>query len=356
MRRLLARYLSATILGYYLALALIAVVVASLIEFLENRDGLMDQPDLTVLDALLFSLLSAPGIFSLLAGFIALVAVLIACLALLRHSELKVMLAAGLTYGQILAAVLPAALLMGCAHFTMENVVLPRTTAALRDWGLGNAGRQPGEPTAIWVRQGDTILSAGSLDTNSRTLRDVKLFALTAHGHLDWYASGPSARFEAGDLVLPQATRGVAGEPRPSRVQDLRVATPLDFALLSALALKPRQTSVWNIARVLDQSTAGSHPRYVYELWFQKKLAGPLLTILAVLLLAPLVQHAHRLRATPLLVAGLAVGFVCFVADAVLTGLGEAGLLPTVIAAWALDGLLAIIIVSMPLALAGREP
>ena len=135
MTRLLSRYLSVTILRYYAALATVAVVVASLIEFLENRDGLMDEPNLTVLDAIRFSLLSAPGIFTLLAGFIALVAVLVACIALLRHSELKVMLAAGLTYGQLLLAVLPAALLMGGIHFGVENLVLPRTTSALHAWG-----------------------------------------------------------------------------------------------------------------------------------------------------------------------------------------------------------------------------
>ncbi len=147
-----------------------------------------------------------------------------------------------------------------------------------------------------------------------------------------------------------------ADEPRAVRVRDLRVATPLDFRLLSALSLKPRQTSVWKIARVLDQSAAGSYPRYVYDLWFHKKLAGPLLTALMVLLLAPLVQHVHRFAAAPLLVTGLAVGFLCFVTDAVLTGLGEAGLLPPVVVAWALDGLLATVIGVVPLTAAGREP
>lgn len=352
MTRLLSRYLSVTILRYYAALATVAVVVASLIEFLENRDGLMDEPNLTVLDAIRFSLLSAPGIFTLLAGFIALVAVLVACIALLRHSELKVMLAAGLTYGQLLLAVLPAALLMGGIHFGVENLVLPRTTSALHAWGIGNAGRQPGEPEGIWVRQGDHILSVGTLDQRDQTLHDVRLFALTRSGHLEWHASGPSARFEPGALVFPEASQGVVGEPRTGIARYLRIATPLDFPLLSALSLKPRQTSVWNIARVMEQKAAGAYPRHVYELWFHKKLAGPLATVLAVLLLAPLMQHVHRLGTATLLVAGLAAGFLCFVADAVLTGMGEAGFLQPVAAAWAVAGLLAAVIAAPLLAAA----
>lgn len=195
----------------------------------------------------------------------------------------------------------------------------------------------------------------GSLDQADRSLHDVKLFALTPAGHLRWYASGPTARFEPGDLVFPEALRGVAGEPRTVHVRDLRVATPLDFPLLSALALKPRQTSAWKIAHVLDQRAAGSYPRHVYELWFHKKLAGPLLSALAVLLLAPLVQQVQRLGAMPLLFVGLATGFLCFVADAIMAGLGEAGLLLPIIAAWSLDGLLAIVIVVAPFTVAASK-
>lgn len=353
--RLLAWYLSTAIVRYYAALAAIAVVVASLIEFLENRDGLMDMPGLTAFDALWFSLLSAPAIFSLLAGFVAFVAVLVACIALLRHSELKVMLAAGLTYGQLLVAVLPAALLMAGFHFVMENVVLPKSTAALHDWNIADAGRQAGEPDAIWVRQGDYILSVGRLRKSDETLHDVRLFALAPGGHMVWYASGPSAHFEPGSLVFPKASRGVSGAPRAFRVRNLRIETPLDFPLLSALALKPRQTSAWKIGRVLHQTAAGSYPRYVYELWFHKKLAGPLLTALAVLLLAPLVQHAHRLGAVPLLLIGISTGFLCFVADAVLAGMGEAGLLSPVVAAWGLDGVLALTIAAAPFAWGERS-
>ncbi len=355
MTRLLARYLSVTIVKYYAALAAVAVITASLIEFLENRDGLMDMPGLTAFDALWFSLLSAPAIFSLLAGFVAIVAVLVACIALLRHSELKVMLAAGLTYGQVLVGVLPAAVLMAGLHFTMENVVLPTSTAALHDWKINGIGRQTGEPDGIWVRQGNYVLSVGEIRTAEKTLSDVQLFALAPGGHMLWYASGPRAWFEPGGLIFPEASRGVAGAPRAALVRGLRVETPLDFPLLSALALKPRQTSVWKIGRVLDQTAAGSHPRYVYELWFHKKLAGPLLTALAVLLLAPMVQHAHRIGAVPLLMIGIAAGFLCFVADAIMAGLGEAGLLSPLVAAWGLDAGFALIIAAMPFAVGGSR-
>lgn len=355
MTRLLARYLSVSIVKYYAALALVAVVTASLIEFLENRDGLMDVPGLTAFDALWFSLLSAPAIFSLVAGFVAIVAVLVACVALLRHSELTVMLAAGLTYGQVLTGVLPAAVLMAGLHFMMENVVLPTATAALHDWNIAGAGRQTGEPDAIWIRQGDYILSVGEIDNADETLRDVRLFALAPGGHMLWYASGPRARFAQGTLVFPEASRGVAGAPRAAIVRNLRIETALDFSLLSALALKPRQTSLWNIGRVLDQTAAGSHPRYVYELWFHKKLAAPILTALAVLLLAPLVQHAHRIGAVTLLAIGVSAGFLCLVADAVMAGMGEAGLLSPVVAAWGMDAAFALTIVATPFAWSGSR-
>jgi lipopolysaccharide export LptBFGC system permease protein LptF len=189
---ILARYLSATILKHYLMMALVAVVVASVIAFLENRDGLMDDPSVTLLDGLRFSMLNAPGVFSLLAGLVALMSVLIATVTLLRHSELKAMLAAGLGHGRMMLALAPAAVLMFGIHFLMENIVLPRSAAELHEWGIGQAWkRQPGETEAIWSRDGDYIVSVTTVHGRDRALAGVELFALGPSGELKWQITAP---------------------------------------------------------------------------------------------------------------------------------------------------------------------
>lgn len=351
MSRILTRYLSAAILRHYVLFTAIALLVASLIEFLENRDGLMDRPDLTAADILSFSALSAPGIFSLLAGFIALVSVLVACISLLRYSELKAILAAGPSYGQLLGALLPAALAMAGFHFWMENVALPRATAELRTLDTGD---RLDETDAIWVRQGDYILAARSLDERDRSLVGVDMFALSKSGRLIWHLAAPLARFTADGLAFPDAIQTASGTAKSHVERDVRFATPLDFDIVAALSLNPRHSSAWRIARVLQQTNAVSHPRYVYQLWLARKLATPVTTALIVLLLAPLAQVIHRISSVQLLLMGLAAGFTGFVADAVLTGLAEAGAVSPVTAAGALPVFLFIALLAP--ALTGGRP
>lgn len=348
MTRLLPRYLSFAVIRHYALFTVVALCIASVIQFLENRDGLLDRPGMTITNAVAFSILSAPGIFSLLAGFIALVSVLMTCLALARYSELKVMLAAGLSHRQLLWAVAPAALAMGAFHFLMDNCAMPSAGAALRGLALGS--ERSGDTEAIWIRQGNHVLTAGALNRSRQQLADVKLFALGQSGRLLWSITAPVARFDGGALVFPEAvqttSRTLLSEPR----RDLHIATTLDFDTVAALALPPRQTSLWKIARVLGQSDASSHPRHVYEVWLNRKLAAPLTTALIVLLMAPIVQAIHRVGAVRLLAIGLPCGFIYFVADAMLLGLGEAGLVAPASAAWGMGVLLAVSIIGVSLA------
>ena len=349
MTRILARYLSATILKHYALFTVLAVLVASLIGFLENQDGLMDDPSVTMLDALKFSALSAPGIFSLLAGFIALMSVLIAAISLLRYSELKAMLAAGLGYRQLLLALAPAALLMLGFHFLMDNVVLPRSAAELREWGIGKSWkRQPGETDAIWSRDGDYIVAVSGFHPRERTLAGVELFALGPSGDLKWQVSAPIARLEGGELTLPEGRQTIAGHARTVEVRGTRIASTLDYDVLRLLAPRPERMASWDIARVLRLAGNTSHPPHVYELWLQRKLAGPVTTALAVFLLAPLVGRLHRVGGLPLVLMGLAGGFCYFVADGILTGLGEAGMVRPAVAAWSMPLLLGLAIVLAP--------
>lgn len=349
MTRLLTRYLSAAILKHYALFALLAVLVASLIGFLENRDGLMDDPAVTMLEGLKFSVLGAPATFSLLAGFIALMAMLIAAVALLRYSELKAMLAAGLSHRQLLSALVPAAVLMFSFHFLMENLVLPRSAAELREWGIGKAWkRQPGETDAIWSRDGAYIVAVSGLHTRDRTLAGVELFALGPSGDLKWQVSAPVARLDNGVLTIPEGRQTITGRAQPFRVRDTRIASNLDFDMLRLLAPRPEQMAAWDIARVLRQTGTASHPRHVYELWLQRKLAAPMTTALAVFLLAPLIERMHRIGSLPLVLVGLAAGFCYFVADGILTGLGEAGMLRPFIAVWSMPLLLGLLILLAP--------
>ncbi len=339
---LLARYLSTAILKYFVLFTLVVLVLASVIQFLENRDGLLNQSDLSFADIAVFSILSAPETFSLLAGFIALVSGFFALIAMMRFSELKAMLAAGLTYAQAMSALAPAALVMAGFHFWVENSALPHAAAELRHW---HVARQPGETSSIWVHQGNQILVVDQLLGQDQALQEVEIFVLNEAGHMVEHIAGPAARFSASALLFPKAVHTETASLNATVERDLEVATTLNFPVLSALGVHPRKSSAAGLTRVLDQSSAAAHPYHVYVLWLHKRLSAPATTLCIVLLLALLVQPAHRISSRfRLLLIGLGAGFLCFVLDAVLAGMGEAAVISPILAAWGIPcGLLMII-------------
>ncbi|MBI1179733.1 MAG: LptF/LptG family permease [Alphaproteobacteria bacterium] len=351
MNRIISRYLSATVLKHYFLVTLVALVVAGLIQILENRQGLLDQADIGPAAILQYALLSAPDTFARLAGFIALVSVLTACVSLLRYSELKVVLVSGLAYGQFILALAPAALVMAGLHFMMDNAVLPLSSVGLHEWNAAHA--RSGSADAIWVREDRDILKVGHLAAATGTLTGVELFRLNEQGDLVSHLAGPTAELQGGELVFPVARETIAGSHRTTLRHDVKVGTSLDAGLLSALALHPRDSSFWSITQIIERSTATAYPPYVYQLWLQRKLSSPLMTALMVLMLVPLVQYVHRVNTVRLLFAGLAAGFLYFVTDALITGLAEAGSVQPA-ATWGLPLLLAALLLIPPVL--GRSP
>lgn len=337
MTRILTRYLTFMVLKHFLLFTAVVLILASLIQFMENRDGLLNDADISAVDIVVFSLLRAPEVFTLLAGFVTLVSIVFVYIALAKYSELKSVLAAGYSVGQFILALVPAALLVAGFHFFVENSLLPRSIEALRDWGVGAVlvDHSSGSGT-IWAHQGNSIMAVGALDEKREILSDIELFRFDESGHVYEHVSGSDGRFADGELLISNVKRTIAGEPRLSTHREFRLETPLEFATLMSISLHPRQTSVWRIVRVLDQSNAASHPPYLYQLWFHKRLSAPLSTAVLILMLAPLAQRFSVAAASlKVLLGGAAVGFIFFFVDALLVAFGEAGRVPPIVAAWA---------------------
>jgi len=123
---------------------------------------------------------------------------------------------------------------------------------------------------------------------------------------------------------------------------------------LADLTTDPATLSMAEVWRFVAHPEVGSRPVDFYETWLLRKTGLPLVTIMMVLLAAPVAQGLQRHGGLGAgLAVGIGLGFLYFVTDGLLMTLGEMGTISPMIAAWAPTALFAAIGISALLKIEG---
>src|SRR3546814_2213501 len=101
-----------------------------------------------------------------------------------QNSEVVAMKASGMSAHQVLAPLFLAAMLVAGISFAFNERIVTRSTAALSAWQKVEYKKVPkdsGIRTNIWVRDGDDLINATTVDTSGPTivLGYVTLYART---------------------------------------------------------------------------------------------------------------------------------------------------------------------------------
>ena len=96
---------------------------------------------------------------------------------------------------------------------------------------------------------------------------------------------------------------------------------------------------------VIDNAGYGQRPVNIYRTWFNARLVAALQPLLMLLLTLSLIPSYSRTGSfARVFLVGIAIGFTTFILTGITTAMGESGLLPPWLAAWApVIALLAII-------------
>jgi lipopolysaccharide export system permease protein len=130
--------------------------------------------------------------------------------------------------------------------------------------------------------------------------------------------------------------------------------TSLTPGHLADLAADPAKLSLAEVWRFVSNPDVGSRPVDFYQTWLLRKIAIPFVTLMMVLLAAPVAQGMQRHGGLGTgLAVGVGIGFLYFVADGLLLALGEIGTIPPVVAAWSPTVLFGAIGVSVLLKIEG---
>lgn len=336
MARTLHRYLFRLMLSRFLLLFVGLTAGALMLDLLAFADEIVEEGGNSTEALLRYSLLRAPMVANKLVPFAALISALVVLTRLVRNSELTAIRAAGVSQLQLMVALLPAAFLIAVPHFVLDGWLAPEAVKALRAWGVGDYDEAFGETGDVtWLRAGNDMVRIRYVDEDAELLRDVAILRRNENGDFERRIKAATAHYEDGHWLLRDVTITDPRQADPERLDTMTWESSIDPEIFAAFSMHPSEMRFSKLARLLQNPAFGNRPEYLYQTWFHKRLAVPLTTVLIILLCVPLVQRFERTaRAATMILGGIGLGFVYLSFDGVILSIGEAGLLPPVLAAW----------------------
>lgn len=337
-------YVSHSLLAH-LALVLTGFVAfMMLIELMNRSEEVAELHGGGALTLLKYAGLRLPDVATFILPFAVLMATLLLLSKLARNNEIMALKAAGLSFYRLLLSMLPAALLVGLVHFIISDQVVPRTSRILSEWDAAAQAERTAQnllTTAtrrgVWLRDGSSIVHIEVIMKQGTELSGVTIYERSSNGVLARRLVAKRSSFDGVSWRMFEVQKlPVAG--RQEREPEVAAEMPWEAALtpghLVDLSTDPATLSVNEVYRFVANPEVGARPVDLYETWLLRKAALPLVTLMMVLLAAPVAQGLHRHGGIGIgLAAGVALGFLYFVTDGLLLTLGEIGTVPPAVAA-----------------------
>ncbi|PZQ21997.1 MAG: LPS export ABC transporter permease LptG [Sphingopyxis macrogoltabida] len=280
-----------------------------------------------------------PQIVETFLPFSVLLGTILTLATLNQNSEVIAMKSSGMSAHQVLAPLFLAALLVAAISFAFNERIVARANASLNAWqkvDYAQVPRDNGVRSNIWVRAGDDLINAGTVETAGGTVRlgNVRVYERTG-GILSSILSADSARAIDGGWEMTGAKRFIR---RSGTVQELGT-------IVAARGVRPDQFTLAQVDgdelpflqlnSAIDDLEAAGRPVAALKGVLWHKISGPLSAVLMPLLGA--VAAFGLARSGKLFVRailGMVLGFAYFVADNFALAMGDLGAYPPFLAAW----------------------
>ena len=346
----LDRYLLRRLATAFAIVFLGVVGLAATLDLLANADEAIQSAINAGSGAGLGSYLLAriPLIALKLAPIAALLAALTTLLTLTRTGEMGAAAALGASRGRIARALLPAAIALGASLFLIGEFVAPPAASKLRDMGLDPFSRVVRPTDAVWLREATDVVRIGHVSADENTLADVTIFRRDGDGRLAYEIRAKRAERESPGWRLLDVTVLASDASPPERGSLMVWPTSLGPQSYRTLAAHPQELDLPTIRNLAALPGASPKPTYYYDLWIQRRFAGPISAALMLMLAIPFAGGLARGRsmAGPL-AAGVVAGFAYFVLENLAIAAGEGGAMAPTAAAWGPPATLAFLILTL---------
>lgn len=348
-------YVLRTVSTHILGAAMILMAILQVLDLLDVTPDILDR-GLGMAGVAYYAFMRLPRLYEQVAPISVLAGGLFAFSGLARESAVVAMRATGVSGYRIVGMAIPAAVVVMLLDVLCGQYLAPRADPALADWWKNTtpvAERKVAAPRTF--RAGADLVIGASASANGREITNVTIFRRDAKGILMEKVEAPKARYNHDAWILdqPKTTRftgdlaqtsTAASTTWPSRLR------PRDVQGLFGDDAAPTAAS----AQRALQNGASDRPESFYATHLQAAFAGPFVSLVMLLLSAPVALANFRSgQGAVLLTSGLAAGLIFLVANGMLTALGESGSLSPILAVWAAPAIFGALAVRTFLALEG---
>ncbi len=263
-----------------------------------------------------------------------------------RQKELVVARASGVSAWQFLTPAIAISVFAGVFVVLIYNPVAATMFSQYArleaQWLRGQTSLISVSDTGLWLRQAESgnhsVLHALRIDDRGNVLlglEDVTVFAFEGVNVFDRYITAESAHLEEPFWRLENAYVAPA-EGTPQHFESLNLPTTLTRDQIRESFASPETLSVFELPRFIQQAEEAGLSAARHKVHWYSILATPMLFLAMVMIAATFSLRTARLTGfVRLAAATAATGFTLFFIADVAAAMGQTGVIPAPLAAWA---------------------
>ncbi|HEY6838025.1 MAG TPA: LPS export ABC transporter permease LptG [Geobacteraceae bacterium] len=346
--KIISRYIASTYLKVLGLCTGSFVAIYLTVDFLE-KIARFARTQGAPLHVLLFFLWKIPEIVNQVIPLAVLMATLLTLGILARNSEIIAMRGCGMSLARITSPLLITSLAVSLAALVSGEFIVPKSYAKMKYVEDVLIGKK--NPNAffrqnnIWYRQESLILQAKLFEPAVQVLKGVTIWQTAPGMQPQERIDAAEAAFAGDHWLLRDAVVRPVAEGNTSVAttkKEMPIGLQLKAADLKVLEKYADNMGFLDLRRYCRKLEQGGYDPTRYRTQMHSRLSLPFASLIMSFLGIPFALRSGRTSGIAMGVGlSLGIGFSFFIINAVLLSLGQEGVIPAVVAAWAANTLFA---------------
>ena len=341
-----ARYLIREFLGFFIPIALAFVIIYVIVDFFD-RLSLLLKSHAAIVAILRYFLFKIPLIITQILPPAVLAAMLISLGMLSRRNEITALRASGVSLLQTATPLLALAATISLATLVWDETIVPYCMREYQYINTIEIRKQPQRALLsdrdIWYHGTDGFYNIEHIDVRHQTLYGVTLFRTDADFALRRIVEARAVHWTGSGWASSGAlehTIGTDGEITTAALPPERLLMHETFSDFLEVRREPEELNYLALRQRIQTLRRKGIDASAYLVDLNLKLAVPFTAFVLACIAVPLAGRVQRHPSLAAIVGiGLVTGFAYWVILALSNSLGQSGILPPVVSAWAANGI-----------------